>query len=120
MKEYKTYAEAVKYRKRDELMIINKNKMFQNKRIKIHCPFYRNEEIEKRRSSVRNKRRIFVSIIHLKKAQDKRILAWAMRKWVEDTKKIHALNYWYYRWFTNDFELYILNSLMNGKEKQDG
>ena len=72
------------------------------------------------RRAARNKRRITVSSLNLHKAQNKRKLAWAMRRWVEDTKKIHALNYWYYRWFTNEFELYILNTLLTGYQHSGG
>lgn len=54
----------------------------------------------------------------LKEAQDKNKLAKAMRIWVERDTKIHALNYWYYRWFTNRFELFLINYspyVQNGK-----
>lgn len=67
------------------------------------------------RRAARNKRRIVKSFSDLRQAQNKRILAHAKRRWVEDTQKLHALNYWYYRWFTNEFELYILTTLNHGK-----
>lgn len=41
---------------------------------------------------------------------NKLMMAKATRQWVQEDKKIHALNYWYYRWFTNRFILYVLNS----------
>lgn len=65
------------------------------------------------RSKVENIKKINESLYNLKIATEKRIIATATRMWVEDTPQIHALNYWYYRWFTNDFELYILMRLNN-------
>ena len=49
------------------------------------------------------------SFSKLDKARNKRRLRTAERIWIQNTPEIHALNYWYYRWFTNEFELYILN-----------
>ena len=46
------------------------------------------------------------------KAQNKRILATAQRMWVEEDKKIHALNYLYYRYLTNRFELYLVSKVV--------
>ncbi len=50
------------------------------------------------------------SMIRLMKSTRKLKLAKAMRQWVERTPHIHALNYWYYRWFTNDFELFLIDN----------
>lgn len=48
---------------------------------------------------------------------NKRKLATATRKWIQEDKNIHALNYWYYRWFTNRFELYLINSHQGENKK---
>ena len=45
----------------------------------------------------------------LNKAENRRILRRAERVWIQNTPKINVLNYWWYRYFTNEFELYILN-----------
>ena len=37
-----------------------------------------------------------------------RVLCTLERKWVEDSKKLHLFNYWFYRYFTNEFELYLI------------
>ena len=55
--------------------------------------------------------RLTQSLNKLYKAQDKRRIAVMERIWVQDTPKIHALNYWYYRYFTNEFALYILDAI---------
>ena len=54
-------------------------------------------------------KRVKSSTSTLQKAINKRILAKAVRQWVETTPKIHALNYLYYRYFTNEFELFLIN-----------
>jgi len=33
----------------------------------------------------------------------------AEREWIEANPYINAFNYWYYRYFTNDFEIFILS-----------
>lgn len=53
--------------------------------------------------------RIKKSRLALKRATEKRRAATYMRRWVQDTPYIHALNYWYYRWFTNEFLIYIMD-----------
>ncbi len=45
------------------------------------------------------------------KAEDKRRLNTIQRLWVQDTPKINILNYWFYRYFTNELELYILDAI---------
>ena len=49
------------------------------------------------------------SIDNLKKAENRRRLKQAERIWVENTPKINALNYLWYRYFTNDFINFILS-----------
>lgn len=49
------------------------------------------------------------SIINLNKAENRRRLKQAERIWVENTPKIHALNYLWYRYFTKDFISFILS-----------
>ena len=56
-------------------------------------------------------KRLSNSIGKLNKAEDNRRLKTMERIWVQDTPKLHILNYWYYRWFTNEFELYILDAI---------
>lgn len=53
------------------------------------------------------------------KAIDKRRIATMERMWVQDTPKINILNYWYYRYFTNEFILYILDAIQF-EEKTNG
>ncbi len=55
----------------------------------------------------------------LRKKQNLLSLKRATRMWVEQTFKIHALNYWYYRWFTNEFELFLMSPYFHGG-KQHG
>ncbi len=38
----------------------------------------------------------------------------ATRIWIQEDLRIHALNYWYYRWFTNEFELFLIRSQTHG------
>ncbi len=56
-------------------------------------------------------KRISSSIIKVNKAEDRRRLKTIERIWIQDTPKIHVLNYWYYRYFTNELELYILDAI---------
>ena len=56
-------------------------------------------------------KRISGSLKALNKAEDRRKIASINRLWVQDTKKIHILNYWWYRYFTNELELYILDAI---------
>lgn len=53
---------------------------------------------------------LFEDFKRLNEANDKRLIAKATRMWIEDNPKIHILNYWFYRWFTNELELYILEN----------
>ena len=53
--------------------------------------------------------RLTRSLRRFNRAQDNRWLRAMERCWVKDTPKIHAFNYWYYRYFTDEFELYILD-----------
>ena len=56
-------------------------------------------------------KRLSNSFKELNKAEDKRRIRTIERIWIGDTPKIHALNYWYYRYFTNELELYILDTI---------
>ena len=53
------------------------------------------------------------SIIRLRDAEDIRLLRGTEREWVEDTPKIHVLNYWWYRYFTNELLIYVLKKYKN-------
>jgi hypothetical protein len=50
-----------------------------------------------------NIRRINRSIKRLNKAHNKLLKHKTQRMWVEEDEKIHALNYIYYRYFTNRY-----------------
>lgn len=54
----------------------------------------------------------------LTKSTKRLYLAKATRIWVQDNKHIHALNYWFYRWFTNQFELFLINKWFSGVIKK--
>lgn len=56
-------------------------------------------------------KRLSNSFTKLNKAEDRRRLKTMERIWVKDTPKLHTLNYWWYRYFTNEFELYILDAI---------
>jgi len=45
------------------------------------------------------------------KSTNKLIIARWTRIWIEQNKDINILNYCYYRYFTNRFELFLLNNL---------
>jgi len=51
------------------------------------------------------------SFKRLNRAEDRRRLKTIERLWIQDTPKIHIFNYWYYRYFTNELELYILDAI---------
>ena len=51
----------------------------------------------------------------LRDTHNKLVLKRATRMWVEQNFKIHALNYWYYRWFTNEFELFLTSAYFHGR-----
>jgi len=42
------------------------------------------------------------------RASDRLVLARAVTRWIRSDPKINLLNYWYYRYMTNQFELFIL------------
>jgi len=66
-------------------------------------------KISKKKAENKNKKkRLLKSSDKLNKTTQQLVLARATRIWVQKTPKIHALNYWYYRYFTNEFELFIL------------
>ncbi len=48
------------------------------------------------------------SLKRVSNAEDNKRIKLTERKWVEDTPKINDFNFWYYRYFTNELELYIL------------
>ncbi len=56
-------------------------------------------------------KRLSNSIEKVNKAEDSLRLKAIERMWIQDTPKIHVLNYWYYRYFTNELELYILDAI---------
>ena len=41
------------------------------------------------------------------------------RVWVEENEHIHALNYWWYKWFTNSYRNFLLENFRktNGGRK---
>ncbi len=55
----------------------------------------------------------------LRKSSNNLALKKATRMWIEGDFRIHALNYWYYRWFTNEFELFLMSTYYQNKEKSE-
>ena len=53
--------------------------------------------------------RIIKSLEELNKATNYCKLKKAERIWIQNNSKINLLNYFYYRYLTNEFEIYILN-----------
>ena len=47
------------------------------------------------------------------KAINNRKIKTMERIWIQNTTKLNLLNYWYYRYFTNEFEIHIINSIEN-------
>ena len=45
---------------------------------------------------------------NLSNQEAKLIIKMFEQSWVEDTPYLNTLNYWYYRYFTNKFSLYLL------------
>jgi len=54
-------------------------------------------------------KKIAKSINNLNKSENRGRLKQAERIWIENTPKIHALNYLWYRYFTNNFIYFILS-----------
>ena len=46
-------------------------------------------------------------------SHNKLLLTRYTRQWIEKNDKINVLNYFYYRYFTNSFELFLVNLLEN-------
>lgn len=58
-----------------------------------------------------NKKQIIIkSLKKLEETENKLKLTRARRKWIEQDKRINLLNYFFYRYLTNDFELYLINN----------
>lgn len=57
-----------------------------------------------------NKNRLLKSLMAVDKSHDRLLLARAMRMWVEETEDINIYNYFWRRYFTNDFILYIIEN----------
>lgn len=55
-------------------------------------------------------KRVNKALLKLDKATNNLLLAKARRKWIESNSKINLLNYFYYRYLTNEFELWLLKS----------
>lgn len=55
----------------------------------------------------------------VQRAEQNRILKTAERMWVESNPKIHLLNYWWFRYFTNQFELFLINNYLLSRESID-
>ena len=53
-------------------------------------------------------RKILDSIKRLNDQTNKRKIATLERIWIQRNVHINRLNYWYYRRFTNEFELFLL------------
>lgn len=59
----------------------------------------------------RSCKRLYRVIKLVNKAEDNCRLAAMTRFWVRDTPKLNVWNYWWFRYFTNEFELYIMDAI---------
>ncbi len=57
------------------------------------------------------KQRLLNSLRRVDEAIENRRIKTMERFWVQDTPKLHLFNYWFYRYFTNQFEIYILDAI---------
>lgn len=56
-------------------------------------------------------KRLLNSIRKVNKAEEKRRIATMERLWISDTPKLNFFNYWWYRYFTNEFLVYVLDAI---------
>ncbi len=40
----------------------------------------------------------------------KLLKARSQRMWIQETKHIHALNYWFYKYFTNSYKNWLIDN----------
>lgn len=66
-----------------------------------------------------NIKRVLKSRDRLSNATNKNLINTMVRLWIEWDKKIHALNYLYYRYFTNEFELFCLKTKYSEEDDED-
>ena len=59
-----------------------------------------------------NMKRINDSLVKLTKAEQRRRLKSLERQWIELNPEINAINYFYYRYFTNDFEKFLIGRMV--------
>ena len=57
----------------------------------------------------KNKERIIKSIKKVQKSEKRLKIKKLETLWIQQDSKIHLLNYLYYRYFTNEFELFVIN-----------
>jgi len=50
------------------------------------------------------------AIRKLDKSINKRLIAKAKRLWIQNNKHLNLFNYYYYRYFTDEFELYLIKN----------
>lgn len=74
--------------------------------------------MNKEQRVIHSLKRLTTSLKELNKAIDYKRLKTIERKWIQYTPKINIFNYWWYRYFTNELELYILDSLKFNKIKK--
>lgn len=55
-------------------------------------------------------KRITTALLKLEKAMNNSILKKVERKWIQKNPRINLLNYFYYRYLTNSFELSLLRT----------
>lgn len=64
-----------------------------------------------------NKKELKKIIKKLNKAENKLLLTTMEKDWILANPKLNILNYWWYRYFTNEFERYIINFFLKENEK---
>ena len=50
---------------------------------------------------------------------ERTLLKKAERKWIEEEDKIDPINYWWYRYFSNKFENWLIKKLLEETEDVD-
>lgn len=62
--------------------------------------------------------RIRKGLRKLEKARSRRLIATMERIWVEENKKLNLINYIYYRYFTKDFLVFLLETKYKDENKR--
>ena len=62
---------------------------------------------------MKNEELLKIKIENVIKANNLRLLKRYEREWIEKATYLNLINYFYYRYFTNEFELFIIKSKQN-------